>query len=99
MSVHQSGSIAVTATKISGKALSEFAGTVTNRGQSVSFGLATAALMDLTYQSSPTSCVTGGTLEVKRVWTQKPSGVSGADDAAVKLSWTGCNAVQIAHGH
>ncbi len=97
VSMHESGNLAVTATKVSGKALSDLSGTATNQGKSVSFGLATAVLMDLTYQSSPI-CVTGGTMEVKRVWTQKPAGVSGTDDVAVKLSWTGCNAVQIAHG-
>ena len=97
VSLHQSGNLAVTATTISGKALSEFSGTVTSRGQTFNFGLATAAVMNLTYQSTPTSCVTGGTLEVKRVWTQRPAGVSGANDVAIKLTWTGCNAVQVAH--
>lgn len=99
VNLHEAGNSSVTATKISGKALSESGGTVSGQGKSFSFGLATAVLMDLTYQSSPTSCVTAGTLEAKRVWTQKPSGVSGVpNDAAVKLTWTGCNAFQVAHG-
>ena len=61
--------------------------------------MATAALVDLTYQSAPSFCITNGSVEVKRVWTQKPQGASGPqfNDAAVKLSWTACNAVQVSH--
>lgn len=99
ISHHQSGSFAVTGTTLKGNAVSDFSGTVTSSGQSVSFGLATAAVSDLTYQSAPSFCVTNGTVEVKRVWTQTPSGASGAGfaDAGVKLSWNGCNTVLVAH--
>jgi hypothetical protein len=65
--------------------------------------LAQALDLDVTYDQSCTqpcgingvesSCpspIIGGSLEAKRVWTQKPSGTSVADHAA-KLTWTGCN--------
>src|SRR5205823_13506914 len=99
LSIHQSGNIAVTATTIKGNAVSDFGGTVSGQGQTVSFGLATAVIADLTYQSTPSYCVTGGTVEVKRVWTQKPQGASGAAfaDLALKLSWTGCDQFTVAH--
>ena len=97
---HQSGTLALAATTLKGNAVSDFSGSVSGQGQNVSFGLATAVLLDLTYQSSPSYCVTSGTAEVKRVWTNKPNGASGPQfsDAAVKFTWSGCNAVQIAHG-
>ena len=96
---HQSGNFSVTATKITGNSVSDFGGTISSGGQSVNFGLATAAVVDLTYQSTPSFCVTSGTIEVKRVWTAKPNGASGAAfaDAGIKLTWTGCNALTIAH--
>jgi len=96
---HQSGSLQVTASKITGNALADYGGTLSGQGASESFAFGTALVMDLTYQTAPTPCVTGGSLEVKRVWTQKPNGASGAGyaDAGLKLTWTGCNAVQAAH--
>ena len=97
---HQAGTLSLTASKISGNATSDFSGSVSGQGQNVNFGLATAVVLDLTYQSSPNYCVTGGTAEVKRVWTNRPNGASGPqfNDAAVKFTWSGCNAVQVAHG-
>jgi hypothetical protein len=66
--------------------------------------LAQALDLDVTYDQSCTvpcttingvesSCpspIIGGSLEAKRVWTQKPSGTSVSDHAA-KWTWTGCN--------
>jgi hypothetical protein len=99
VSHRQSGSLTVTATKVTGDAVSSISGSVSAQGQTVNFGVDSAVLVDLTYQGSP-FCVTAGSVEVKRVWTQKPNGASGPayNDAAVKLTWTGCNApVQVAH--
>ena len=97
---HQSGSLTLGATTIKGNATSDFSGSVSGQNQNVNFGLATAVLLDLTFQSTPSYCVTAGTAEVKRVWTQKPNGASGPqfNDAAIKFTWSGCNAVQVSHG-
>jgi hypothetical protein len=99
INIHQSGTFTVTASKITGHSLSDFSGSVSAGGQSISFGFATAAVVDLTYQTSPVACITGGTVEVKRVWTAKPPGAVGPlfDDLGVKLSWTGCGSVLVAH--
>jgi hypothetical protein len=100
VTLHQVGTLATAASKVTGSTTSDFNGSISAPGQAVSFGLATAAVIDVTYQATPTYCVTAGTLEVKRVWTQKPQGASGTafTDAAVKVGWTGCNAFQVAHG-
>jgi len=97
--LHQQGTMTVTATTIKGQGTSDFSGTASEFGQSASFGLATAAIVDVTYQTAPTSCVTSGTVEVKRVWTERPQGATGPDfaDAGVKLSWTACGAFSVAH--
>ena len=96
---HQTGSLTLGATTVVGNATSDFGGSVSGKGQNVNFGLSTAVVLNLTYQSSPSYCVTGGTAEVKRVWTTKPNGVSGPEfnDAAIKFTWSGCDAVQVAH--
>ena len=98
LTTHMAGTFTVAGNKINGHATSDFGGNVSSQGQNVSFGLATAALVDLSYQSSP-YCITSGSVEVKRVWTQKPQGASGASfaDAAAKITWTGCNALTVAH--
>jgi hypothetical protein len=99
LNIHDAGTIAVTSTTVKGSATSEFSGSVSAQGQHASFGLDTAAVVDMTYQTTPSYCVTSGTVEVKRVWTERPQGASGPDfaDVAVKLTWSGCDAVQVAH--
>jgi hypothetical protein len=96
LNLHQSGALTVTSTTVVGQALSEMSGSVSGQGQTVSFGLDTAAMVNLTYNQT---CVTSGTLEVKRVWSERPQGASGPDfaDVAVKLTWTGCNTIQVQH--
>jgi hypothetical protein len=90
------GSFKVTSTTVVGHAAFDLSGTVSEQGQTFSFGLSNAAIVNLTY--TPT-CVTSGTLEVKQVWTQRPSGVNASQlrDIGVKLTWTRCGAVQVAH--
>src|SRR5205807_8959438 len=79
MGMHYSGTMAVTATKITGNGLFDIGISVSGNGQSASAGMATAALVDLTYQSAPSFCITNGSVEVKRVWTARPAGSSAAD--------------------
>jgi len=99
LSIHESGKLTVTATTVKGQALSSFGGTISGGGGSVSFGLDTAALVDLTYQTTPSSCVVSGTLELKRVWSQRPQGAGPADlpDVGVKITWSGCGTASVAH--
>lgn len=92
----QSGKLTVNATTVIGDATSSISGSASGNGQSVSLRLDTAASVNLNYAND---CVTSGTIEVKRVWAQRPTGATAADlpDAAVKLTWTGCNTVQVQH--
>lgn len=101
INVHQDGTFTVTSTKLTGHAGTTLGGSVSAQGQSASFGVAQAAIVDLTYQSSPSYCVTSGTVEVKRVWTERPQGATSAQlpDAAVKLTWTGCGSLLVSHSH
>lgn len=96
VNLHQSGTLTVTSTTVKGDSLSEITGKVSGNGQTVDFGVSTAALVDLTYDAT---CVTSGTIEVKRVWSPRPNGATGPEfaDVGVKLSWTGCDAVQVQH--
>jgi hypothetical protein len=95
---HESGSLKVTATTVTGDALLEIGGSGSSGGRTVDFGVSVAAIMDLTYRSSP-SCITSGSLELKRVWTRVPEGASGPGftDAGVKFTWMGCSDVLVAH--
>jgi len=94
--LHESGNLDVTSTKVTGNALADISASGSVNGQSFSIGVSSAVIIDVTYQTTPTSCVTSGTVEVKRVWTQKPSGLNVAD-AGVKITWTGCNMYTVAH--
>jgi hypothetical protein len=94
MNTHQSGNLTVTPTTIKGSMLSETS--VTYAG--ISFGVDESLDVDVTYQSTPSPCVTGGTVEAKRVWTQRPMGMPAAQlpDLAAKVTWSGCGAATIA---
>ncbi len=93
----QSGNLTVTADTVKGQMLAEIAVSASGNGQSASLDVAESLDMDLTYQSDP-SCVTGGTLEAKRVWKTRPSGSTATDlpDRGAKVTWTGCGQGTIA---
>jgi hypothetical protein len=99
LNTQDTGNFAVGATSVSGNALSSYGGSVSVNGQSASFGISTALVVSLNFQTTPTYCITSGSLEIKRVWTQVPNGASGPEfaDAATKLTWTGCGTVTVQH--
>ncbi len=88
---HESGALTVTDTTIKGDLLAEMGVNATVQGRSVSMGVDEAVVLDVTYAGTP-ACVTGGSLEAKRVWTQRPDGASGLQfaDVGAKVTWTGC---------
>lgn len=88
---HESGALTVTDTTVKGDLLAELGVNGSAQGQSFSLGVDEAVILDVTYAGTP-ACVTGGTLEAKRVWTQRPSGASGLQyaDVGAKVTWTGC---------
>jgi hypothetical protein len=89
--LRESGTLTVTDTTIVGNMLAEMDISFTYQGHSASIGLAEALILDLTYRTTPSYCVTGGTLEAKRVWTNRGGASKTAlPDAAAKVSWTDC---------
>jgi hypothetical protein len=99
---HESGTLTVTDTTIKGQLLAEASASASasSAAGSASMGVSEAVTLDVTYQGSP-ACVTGGTLEAKRVWTERPSGATGPEfaDAAAKVTWTACGVGTIAFAH
>lgn len=96
-SLHYSGNLALTASTIKGTMLAEMSVNATGNGQTVAIGLSESLAIDLGYQSTPTLCATSGTLEAKRVWTQRPQGASATQlpDRAAKVTFTGCGSATI----
>jgi len=86
------GHVVVTETTAVGSAGSEVTMRVTIDGQSLSAAVDESLTFDLTHAATCASGVTGGTLEAKRVWVERPSQapVSATPDQALKVTWTGC---------
>jgi hypothetical protein len=95
---HHSGAWTVTDTTVKGAQRAEIGVTARAQGQTVSAGMHESLDVDVTVDPGPPACVTGGTLEVKRVWTQRPQGATAADlpDGAAKVTWTGCGTGTVA---
>jgi hypothetical protein len=103
-SSHLQGDVTVTLAgadlvTIIGAAKSDVAASVSGPGLSESEAYTNSADVDLDYQPS-LQCVTGGTLELKRLWAQRPSGATAAQlpDLGVKFEWTGCNVATVSWG-
>lgn len=95
---HHSGDWSVTGTSVKGAQRAEIGVTARAQGQTVSAGMHESLDVDVTVDPGPPACVTDGTLEVKRVWTQRPQGATAADlpDAAAKVTWTACGTGTVA---
>jgi hypothetical protein len=95
---HESGALAVTDTTFKGDFLAEMNVTASAQGKSASVGLAEALEVDVTYAGTP-PCVSGGTVEARRVWTALPQGASGPAyaNAGVEITWNGaCGSATVA---
>lgn len=99
MSAHESGTLTVTDTTIKGQMLAELGMSGGSAAGSASLGLAEAVTLDLTYADAMvcSSRVTSGTVEAKRVWTDR-GGASAVQlpDKAAKVTWTACGVGSIA---
>jgi hypothetical protein len=100
VALHESGTLTVTATAIQGQMLAEASVSGSTPQGSASLAVSEAVLIDVTYVD-PATCptrVTGGTIEAKRVWTDR-GGVSTTQlpDEAGKITWTGCGQGTIAY--
>lgn len=95
------GSLAIDAATIRGQTRSDHDVRVSVPGQSLSLAFSHLADVDLQYLTSPAFCLSGGTLEVRRVWTKRPSVMDPSEmqDAAALLTFgPGCGAVSVAWG-
>jgi hypothetical protein len=97
--VHESGTLTVTDTTIKGQLLAEASASGSSAAGSASLGVSEAVTVDITYADGAvcSSRVTSGTVEAKRVWTDR-GGVSAAQlpDKAAKVTWTACGVGTIA---
>jgi hypothetical protein len=99
VNVDYSVSFKVTSATVKGNALVNVGGSMSDGVQTFGFGVSEAVLVDVGYQTTPSQCVTSGSIEVRRVWTQRPEGATSVDlpDAGVKLAWASCDAFTVAH--
>ncbi len=90
-SYHATGDVTFGAGTIVGFERTDFSFAVEAPGESISMKLTYNVDLDLQYLADPSFCLTGGTLEAKLVWTEKPSHpeIDPADltDMAAKLTW------------
>jgi hypothetical protein len=94
------GTMAFGAGTVKGRSSSVTRATVSGAAiPSVTAAATTAATLDLTYQVSP-FCITGGTVELTRVWTARPLGMPTTppyDDRGYRFTWSGCGQATVAH--
>lgn len=93
------GELAVTDSTIVGYGGSILDITQSYMGFTMSAGLANTFNANLQYQADP-FCITGGSLQVHQVWTQRPMGAPPAmyPDQGWLFSWSGCGVFTVAHG-
>jgi hypothetical protein len=96
MTWHATGDLKATDTTLQGWARSDVSATGSAQGQTVSFAYSTQADVDLTLSANPlpppSFCISSGTLELRRWWTQVPDGASGNPyfaNKGVKFVWSG----------
>jgi hypothetical protein len=96
-SFHAAGKVTVqapTATAdgtIKGSMTNEISMSGSGGGQSVSLEVDEALDIDVTYETSPSTCVTGGTLEAKRVFADwSIPNTSRPADKGAKITWQSC---------
>jgi hypothetical protein len=97
ISLLSAGNLSTSATGMRGQFRAESTVSLTGNGYAFAYGLSEALLVDLSFVTT-SACVVGGTLEARRVWTRRPSGVPATmyPDRGAKIIWTGCNQATIA---
>ena len=93
------GQVTATASTIVGQGRSSFTGHLVSGSTTYDYQYTSGFDANLTYQSTPSNCITGGTLEIRRtVNSSSNAGAIPVHDAGAKYTWTGCNAVTVAKG-
>lgn len=101
---HLTGKIAVSEAaadlwEIKGFARDDASAKASGQGQSVSLAFTHDARFDLDYQPG-IECVVDGTIELKRVWAERPQGATATDlpNLGILFDWNGCGVVQVSWG-
>jgi hypothetical protein len=93
------GQLAVSSSTIVGQGRSAFSGHVTSGSTTYDYQYTAGFDANLNYQTSPSYCITGGTLEIRRTLNgTSNAGAVPVHDAGAKYTWTGCGAVTVATG-
>lgn len=97
---HLQGDLDITPTSLVGATRSDTSVSASQPGQSLSAAVSLLADYDLAFEQSPSFCVTGGTLELRQVWTKIPQGATAEQTApqGVLFSWNGCGNVNVSWG-
>ena len=94
-----SGQLTVATGTIVGLGRSTFTGHVVSGSTTYDYTYTAGFDSNLTYQSTPSYCLTGGTLEVRRTLnTTTNAGAVPVHDAGARYNWTSCGSVTVARG-
>jgi hypothetical protein len=91
------GQLSVTGTAITGQGRSTATGHYVGSGVTYDFQYTSGFDSNLNYQISPSFCLNGGTLEIRRTLNSSSSaGNAPVKDSGAKYIWSGCGSVQVA---
>jgi hypothetical protein len=79
---------------VAGFARSDNSAWAAGQGQSISMAFTHNVDLDLDYNID---CVVGGSLELKRIWAERPQGATAADlpNVGILFEWSGCGLVNV----
>ncbi|HTS81479.1 MAG TPA: hypothetical protein VMH40_12830 [Myxococcaceae bacterium] len=98
-SFNWTGQITVTANTIVGQGRDTFSGHYTGNGTTFDYAYTAGFDANLTYETSPSYCITGGTLEIRRtVNSTSNAGATPITNKGIKITWTGCGAYTVQIG-
>jgi len=93
------GQVTVTASTIVGLGRSSFTGHLVSGSTTYDYQYTAGFDSNLTYQSTPSFCNTGGTLEIRRTLNSASNaGAIPVHDGAAKYTWSSCGSVTVATG-
>jgi hypothetical protein len=93
------GQLTITSSTIVGQGRSAFTGHVASGSTTYDYQYTAGFDANLTYETSPSYCITGGTLQIRRTLNGTTnSGAVPVHDAGALYTWTGCNAVTVQTG-
>jgi hypothetical protein len=93
------GQLTVTSTTIVGQGRSAFSGNYASGSTTFTYQYTAGFDANLTYENSPSYCITAGTLQIRRTLNATSNATAvPVHDAGALYTWTGCGAVTVATG-